>query len=108
MPLTRGMYSTEWFKTFAATVPAALITVEIDALTASVGRRMHGSRCFHEITYNNGRVDDIQFDVYQPDEIRDLCLRVKLEPGTDMVRWDSKSRPSADCPRYQLISVRRE
>jgi SAM-dependent methyltransferase len=74
----------------------------------SVQRWMRGSRCFHTIRYANGRVDDIQFDVYQPDEIRDLCVRAGLEPEADMVWWDSAARPSADFPRYQLVCVRAE
>jgi hypothetical protein len=36
-----------------------------DRGAVSVRRWMRGSRCFHEIRYDNGRVDDIQFDVYQ-------------------------------------------
>jgi len=69
---------------------------------------MCGGRCLHEISYGSGRVDDIQFDVYQPDEIRALSLRAGLVPGVDMVRWDSTGRPSADSPRYQLVCVRPE
>jgi SAM-dependent methyltransferase len=76
---------------------------EADRGAVSVRRWMRGSRCFHEIRYDSGRVDDIQFDVYQPDEIRDLSQRAGLEPGTDMVRWDPESRPSPNSPRYQLI-----
>ncbi|MBI1818098.1 MAG: class I SAM-dependent methyltransferase [Deltaproteobacteria bacterium] len=78
---------------------------EADRGAVSVRRWMRGSRCLHEIRYDSGRVDDIQFDVYQPDEIRDLSRRAGLEPVTDMVWWDSDSRPSANSPRYQLICV---
>jgi hypothetical protein len=77
-----------------------------DRGAASIRRWMRGSRCFHEIRYDSGRVDDIQFDVYQPDEIRDLSRRAGLEPGADMLWWDSASRPSADAPRYQLLCIR--
>jgi SAM-dependent methyltransferase len=79
---------------------------EPDRGAVSIRRWMHGSRCFHEIRYDNGRVDDIQFDVYQPDEIRDLSLQAGLEPGADMLWWDAASRPSADAPRYQLLCTR--
>jgi SAM-dependent methyltransferase len=65
---------------------------EADRGAVSVRRWMRGSRCFHEIRYTSGRVDNIQFDVYQPDEIRDLSLRAGLEASTDMVRWDAESR----------------
>jgi SAM-dependent methyltransferase len=71
-----------------------------------VQRWMRGSRCFHTIRYDNGRVDDIQFDVYQPAEIREACVRAGLEPEVDMVWWDPASRPSADLPRYQLVCFR--
>lgn len=79
---------------------------EPDRGAVSVRRWMHGNRCFHEIRYDSGRVDDIQFDVYQPDEIRDLSVRAGLTPGGDMVWWNSAKRPSADSPRYQLICAR--
>lgn len=77
------MYSTEWFDTFAA-----------------------GRRCMHEIRYPNGQVDDIQFDVFQPEEIRDLCRHAGLEPQIEMARWSPELCPSADFPRYQLICLR--
>jgi len=53
-----------------------------------------------------GQVDDIQFDVYQPGEIRALCGSVGLKPLVEMVRWNPDARPSADSPRYQLVSTR--
>jgi SAM-dependent methyltransferase len=71
-----------------------------------IRRWVQNGRCFHEIRYANGRVDDIQFDVYQPGEIRDLCQRVGLQTGVDMVWWNPDSRPSTDCPRYQLVCTR--
>jgi SAM-dependent methyltransferase len=81
---------------------------EPDRGARSVRRWMQGSRCFHEIRYRSGRVDDIQFDVYEPEQIRELCLRAYLTPITEMVRWDSSARPSVDEPRYQLICERRD
>ncbi len=79
---------------------------EPDRGAVSVRRWMRGNRCCHEIRYESGRVDDIQFDVYEPDEIRELCLEAGLEPVTDMVWWDSTVRPSADAPRYQVVCER--
>jgi SAM-dependent methyltransferase len=79
---------------------------EPDRGAISVRRWMRGNRCCHEIRYESGRVDDIQFDVYDPDQIRALCLQSGLEPMTEMVWWDSATRPSADAPRYQVIAER--
>jgi SAM-dependent methyltransferase len=73
---------------------------------AVVRRWMRGGRCFHEIRYGNGRVDDIQFDVYQPEEIRELSRRAGLVPAADMVWWKTESRPSPSMPRYQLVCTR--
>ena len=72
----------------------------------SARRWLRDGRCFHEIRYADGRVDDIQFNIYKPDEIRDLSRRAGLEPGGDMIWWSSDSRPSPDCPRYQLVCTR--
>jgi len=79
---------------------------EADRGAISVRRWMQSNRCFHEIRYESGRVDDIQFDVYEPEQIRELCLRASLKPITEMMGWDSSARPSADAPRYQLICER--
>jgi SAM-dependent methyltransferase len=79
---------------------------EPDRGAVSVRRWMRGTRCLHEIRYASGRLDHIQFDVYQPDHIVALCLQAGLAPRDDMVGWDSGSRPSADSPRYQLVCIR--
>jgi len=80
---------------------------ETDSRGASVRRWMRDRRCFHEIRYASGRVDDIQFDVYAPDEIADLARRAGLVPDTPMVRWNPAERPSPDAPRYQVACSRR-
>jgi SAM-dependent methyltransferase len=72
----------------------------------SIRRWTRNGLCFNEIRYPNGRIDDIQFDVYRPHEIRDLTLRAGLEPGLEMVGWNPDSRPSPDSPRYQMICIR--
>jgi SAM-dependent methyltransferase len=77
-----------------------------DRGAVSIRRWMRDGRCFHEIRYANGRVDDIQFNVYAPEEIRALCGRAGLEPGVDMVWWNADTRPSPDAPRYQLVAAR--
>lgn len=72
----------------------------------SVRRWVSEGRCFHDIRYANGTVDDIQFDVYQPDELRALAERAGLTPGQPMVWWDTDSRPNPDCARYQVVCTR--
>jgi SAM-dependent methyltransferase len=79
---------------------------ERDERGPMIRRWLHNGRCFHEIHYSNGQIDHIEFDVYQPEEIRELCARSGLQPGVDMVWWNPESRPSEDCPRYQLVCTR--
>ncbi len=79
---------------------------EPDRGATSIRRWMRGNRCCHQISYRTGRVDDIQFDVYQPDEIRDLCVHAGLQPIAELAGWDSAVYPSPDAPRYQVICER--
>jgi SAM-dependent methyltransferase len=79
---------------------------EPDERGAVVRRWMRDGRCCNEIRYASGRVDDIQFDVYRPEDMSDLCRRAGLEPGLGMAWWNPQSRPSADVPRYQLVCTR--
>lgn len=80
---------------------------EPDARGPAVRRWTRDGRCFHEIRYASGVVDDIQFDVYQPDEARDLCRRAGFAPRLAMTGWDAASPPRDDAPRYQLVCERR-
>lgn len=79
---------------------------EADRGAVSVRRWMRGNRCCHEIRYDSGQVDDIQFDLYLPEEMRDLARQTGLVPDVDMVFWDAAARPSAEAPRYQLVCIR--
>ncbi len=79
---------------------------ERDERGASVRRWLHDGRPFHEIRYDDGRIDDIQFEVYRPDEMRELCRSAGLEPGADMTWWSPDARASEDFPRYQLVCTR--
>src|SRR5262249_40732010 len=79
---------------------------EADDRGAVVRRWLRDGRLFHEIRYSNGRVDDIQFNVYAPEEIRDLARRSGLQPDIEMSWWNTASRPSPDSPRYQLMCLR--
>ena len=79
---------------------------ERDARGPRVWRWLRDGRLFHEIRYDSGRIDHIQFEVYAPDEMRALCQRAGLAPGDDMMSWRPDSRASADAPRYQLVCTR--
>lgn len=79
---------------------------ERDERGPAVRRWMRDGRCFNEIRYVDGTIDDIQFDVYHPVEMRHLCRTAGLEPDIEMVGWSSQSRPSADTPRYQVVCMR--
>ena len=69
----------------------------------AVKRWLREGRLFHEIRYENGRMDAIEFDVYPPDEIGALCRRAGFQPRAELVWWQS-AEPSAESPRYQLIA----
>jgi hypothetical protein len=73
---------------------------------ASVRRWMRDARCFHEIKYADSVVDDIQFDVYEPEEIRAVAARIGFEAMPAMASWDPGSPPSAEVPRFQLVCDR--
>jgi SAM-dependent methyltransferase len=77
---------------------------ERDARGANVRRWTRDGRCFHEIRYDSGRVDDIQFEVYRPDEMRSLCARAGLRTEAELVGWRADVPPSAAVPRYQLLA----
>src|SRR6185436_14098080 len=79
---------------------------EPDMRGAFVRRWVRNGRCFHEIGYASGRVDPIQFEIYQPEEIREVCRGAGLCPEADMVFWDRAARPNGDAPRYQMVCSR--
>ena len=79
---------------------------ERDARGPVVWRWVHRGRCFHEIRYANGHIDDIQFDIYYPQEIRELAQHAGLEPLVAMASWRPEALPDAQWPRYQLVCVR--
>jgi len=75
----------------------------VDERGAVVRRWMNGGRCCHEIRFPNGQVDNIQFDVYLPEEMRDLARQAGLSPTTEMTWWNPAAHASAEVPRYQLV-----
>jgi SAM-dependent methyltransferase len=76
---------------------------ERDERGASVRRWLRGGRLFPEIRYDGGRVDDIQFEVYRPDEMRALCASAGLRVESVLVAWCAAT-PTGDAPRYQLVA----
>jgi SAM-dependent methyltransferase len=79
---------------------------ERDPRGPEVRRWLRDGRLFHAIRYPSGRADDIQFDVYAPEEMRSLCARAGLPVAMELTSWDGDARPSADHPRYQLVCAR--
>lgn len=72
----------------------------------SVRRWVSGHRCFNEIQYGSGAIDRIDFDVYLPEEIRELAREADFEPGAAMVWWNPEICPGPQHARYQLICRR--
>lgn len=79
---------------------------ETDDRGAAVRRWIRDGRCLHEIRYPNGRVDDIQFNVYTPHEIEELARDAGLTPLATMAEWRPTSPPSTAHPRYQFCAER--
>ncbi len=73
---------------------------------ATVRRWMSDARCFHIIEYENGDIDDIQFNVYTPDEIGAMLSDVGLQVQSRMTWWTTERAPTRACARYQLECVR--
>lgn len=73
---------------------------------AVVKRWVDDGRCHHTIRYGDNTVDDIQFNVYMPDEIAELLVRAGFEVRSQMTWWTTERAPSRACARYQLECVR--
>lgn len=74
---------------------------------AVVRRWTRDGRCFNRIRYPSGREDDIQFEVYQPDEMHDLATRAGFDGFAAMADWRPETLPTAASPRYQVVLERR-
>lgn len=77
-----------------------------DSRGVRVRRWVENARCFHEIIYDDGTVDHIQFNVYQPDEMIAMARSCGFELLSQMTWWRSDSPPSGACARYQLVFAR--
>jgi SAM-dependent methyltransferase len=74
---------------------------------ATIDRWVQDGRCFHEIRYPNGSADQIEFNVYRPDEITGMLGEVGFPVDAEMVWWNSEILPGPRFPRYQTVSTRR-
>jgi hypothetical protein len=73
---------------------------------ASVVRWVNGSRCYHRITYSNGVVDSIEFELYEPDEMMAVLRSIGFEVGNPMTWWNVDNPVESSSPRYQLQAIR--
>ena len=94
--LVLELYHPEWL----ASHP---LSGERDERGPAVRRWLERGRLFHRIEYGSGRVDDIQFDVYLPDEVAELCASAGLRVERQMAWWDPAVAPSLELPRYQVV-----
>lgn len=78
----------------------------VDQRGATIDRWVSDGRCFHEIRYRDGSVDDIQFNVYRPDEIEGMLRRAGFRIDSYLVWWRSAARPGTTYARYQVVSTR--
>lgn len=60
-------------------------------------------RLHNRIQYGSGRTDEIDFEVYRPDELGDRVTSIGFELCGSMVWWDETVPPSPDHARYQLL-----
>lgn len=78
-----------------------------DPRGATIDRWVTDGRCHHEIRYPDGSVDDIQFNVYTPDEIMPLLRDAGFEVERACAWWNEAIEPGPDHARYQLVCARR-
>ncbi len=94
------MYHPDWMRDYARSAATAA------PQPVSVRRWVDGRRCFHEVRYPSGHTDDIQFELYQPEELSELARAGGLIPGDPMTWWTPGRSPSANDARYQGVCTR--
>jgi SAM-dependent methyltransferase len=77
-----------------------------DARGVTIDRWLDEGRSCHRFRYADGTEEDIQFNVYRPDEIAPLLRAAGLRPEAYLVWWKTDQAPSAECARYQIVAVR--
>ena len=93
------LYHPEWLRQHQSAGDA-------DPRGAVVRRWVRDGRCLHEIRYPDGTADDIQFNIYSPDEMAALVHAAGLTAVAMMTEWSLPSPPSDAKPRYQLLAQR--
>lgn len=66
-------------------------------------RWLQGGRLHNRIEYSGEHVDDIEFEVYRPEELERAALSAGFEIVSGMVWWDPSVAPGSDHPRYQIL-----
>lgn len=97
--LVLDLYHPDW-------LAAHELSGAVDARGATVDRWLDDGRSCHRFRYADGTEEDIQFNVYLPDEMAALLSEVGLRPDAYLVWWKSEQAPSAEHARYQVVAVR--
>ncbi len=97
--LMLDLYHPDWL---AANEQASVV----DARGATIDRWLDEGRSCHRFKYPDGAEEDIQFNVFRPEEIALLLEAAGLRPERYLVLWGTDEAPSARSPRYQVVAVR--
>jgi SAM-dependent methyltransferase len=73
---------------------------------ATINRWVRNGRCFHQIRYPDGSYDEIEFNVYRPDEIATMLCDAGFRADADLVWWKTEISPGPRFARYQTVSTR--
>lgn len=77
-----------------------------DPRGATIDRWVRDGRCYNEIRYADGSVDDIQFNVYDPGQMANLLEAAGLGVLRVFAWWDPAIEASAEHARYQIVCTR--
>ena len=77
-----------------------------DPRGAVVSRWLENGRCYHEIRYPDGGLDQIEFNVYLPEEMQALAAQAGMQLESELVWWSPDLKPSSEQARYQLVFIR--
>ena len=72
-------------------------------MPVSTRRWLQGGRLHNCIEYSSGTFDQIDFEVYMPDELLAVVQRLGFKLDRRMVWWDTSIAPSEDHARYQML-----
>ena len=77
-----------------------------DPRGATIDRQVRDGRCYNVIRYADGSVDDIRFNVYDPDEMTDLLHAAGFAVERVLAWWDPTIQASPEHARYQIACAR--